>query len=460
MGEMKRLLPIRNVRRRKVLVLAGLLVLGSSLAAGAPTGSAPSFAGPKNYSTGPAPYSVAMGDLNGDGNMDLATANFGAGANTVSVLMNRGEGSFQTKRDYRVGRRPVSVAIGDLNGDGKPDLATANNGEGVNTVSVRLNEGQGSFQPKLDYRTGASPQSVAIGELNGDGKPDLATANWSDDGRSTVSVLLNRGDGTFAPKRDYPTDGGPDSVAIGDLNGDGKRDLATANFGGSVSVLLNRADGSFEANFDYRTGRGAESVAIGDLNGDGKPDLATANAEAVTVSVLLNTGTGRFRAKHDYRVGEDEASSVAIGDLNGDGKPDLATANLAGTVSVLLNRGGGAFRSRLDYPVGGAPRSVTIGDLNQRGKLDLATANVTPNTVSVLLASTTAVCMVPNIRGRTLPAAKRTISRAHCRVGNIRRNYSRRVVKGRVISEYPKPPTVLPSGGRVDLIVSRGRRRS
>lgn len=436
-----------------VACLAVSMTLGAAALFAA---SAPSFARPKNYATGPYPYSVGMGDLNGDGNTDLATANFDVGANTISVLLNRGGGSFQAKHDYRTGRGPVSVAIGDLNGDGKPDLATANNGEGVNTVSVLLNQRDGSFQPKVDYRTGPSPQSVAIGDVNGDGKPDLATANWTDE-VNTVSVLWNRGDGSFEPKRDYRTDGGPDSVAIGDLSGDGKPDLATANFGSSVSVLLNQGDGSFGANVDYRTGRGAESIAIGDLNGDGKPDLATAN-EAETVSVLLNRGNGRFKAKRDYRAGEDEANSVVIGDVDGDRKPDLVTSSL-GTVSVLLNTGGGGFRPRFDYPVAGGARSVAIGDLDHRGKLDLATANVVPNTVSVLLASTAGACTVPNVRRRSLPAARRSISRAHCRLGNIRRVYSKIVMNGRVISEYPKPPTVLPAGGRVDLLVSRGRRR-
>jgi hypothetical protein len=289
------------------------------------------------------------------------------------------------------------------------DLATATEAEGVNTVSVLVNQGDGSFQSKLDYRTGADPNSVAMGDVNGDAKRDLVTANWSDDG-STVSVLLNRGDGSFEPKVDYRTGGGPDSVAISDLNGDGKPDLATANENNSVSVLM-------------------------------------------------NSGNSSFRAKHDYRTGNGGAESVAIGDLTGDGKPDLATANGNGTVSVLANRGDGSFRARLDYPIG-AGNSLVIGDLNGDGKLDLATPNIVTNTVAVLLASSTDACTVPNVRRRTLPAAKRMIARTHCRVGKIRRDYSKTVKRSRVISEYPKPPTVLPNRGKVELVVSRGRRPS
>jgi FG-GAP-like repeat/FG-GAP repeat len=169
--------------------------------------SALSFAPHRSYAIGNdandrgaythSPQSVAIGDLNGDGKPDLATTNFGV--NTVSVLLNRGDGSFQAEVEYPTGLAPYSVAIGDLNGDGNPDLATAN--VKANTVSVLLNRGDGSFQRRRDYATGRLPYSVAIGDLNGDGKPDLATANLAD----TVSVLLNRGDGGFQRRRDYAT---------------------------------------------------------------------------------------------------------------------------------------------------------------------------------------------------------------------------------------------------------------
>jgi len=304
---MKRLLPIRKVCRRKVLVLAGLLVLGTSVGVAAPTSSAPSFAHARTYA----------------------------------------------------------------------------------------------------IRTG-SPSSVAIGDLNGDGKPDLVTANWEAD---TVSVLLNRGDGSFGAKREYSTGRHADAVAIGDLNGDVEPDLATANdVANTVSVLLNRGDGSFEAKLDYATGRRPDQIAIGDLNGDGKPDLATANVNANTVSVLANRGDGSFEAKLDNATG-DFPVSVAIGDLNGDGEPDLATANTNtkyGTVSVLTNTPG--------------------------------------------------LCTVQGVMRQTLSAAKRTIARANCRVGKISRAYSKKIKRGRVISQKPRFGAVLPGDGKVNLVVSRGRK--
>jgi hypothetical protein len=290
----------------------------------------------------------------------------------------------------------------------------------------------------------------------------LATANA---GADTVSVLLNRGDGSFQAERDYGTGDSTVSVAIGDLNGDNKPDLATANDNtNSVSVLLNSGDGSFQAAHNYGTGAGfgaaPVSVAIGDLNGDGKPDLATANEGAGTVSVLLNSGDGSFQAHRNYATGylPDFSEAVAIGDLNGDGKPDLATANgyFSNTVSVLANRGDGRFEARLVYATGRDPEAVAIGDLNGDGKPDLATANAY-STASVLL-NTPGLCTVQDVFRQTLPVAKRTIARANCRVGKIRRAYSKRVKRGRVISQKPRFGAVLPGGGKVNLVVSRGRK--
>jgi hypothetical protein len=431
-----------------------LLVLGTSVSAAAPSGSAPSFARYRSYATGKRPVSVAIGDLNGDRKPDLATAN--RDASTVSVLLNRGDGSFRPKRNYATGRHPDSVAIGDLNGDGKPDLATAN--YGTNSASVLLNRGDGSFEPKVDYKAGGHPLSVAIGDLNGDGEPDLAT---------TSSVLLNRGDGSFQPKLDYAIRGSASSIAIGDLNDDRKPDLAAANLdANAVSVLLGRGDGTFRPERDYATGPVPESVAIGDLNGDGNPDLATANADpyTVSVSVLLNRGDGSFKHKLDYAAGTPtetcfgclaQPTSVAIGDLNGDSKPDLATANYGGwSVSVLPNRGDGSFQAKLEYP--GFGRSVAIADLNGDRKWDLATSSV-----SVLL-NRPGLCTVQDVWRETVPAAKRMLARANCRVGKIRRAYSvpySKVKRGAVISQKPNFGAVLPGGSKIDLVVSLGRRR-
>ena len=182
----------RGVRACMILAIPLCLLLGTFRPDTA--ASAPLFAAPfLSFDTGGESFSLALGDLNGDGKPDLAAVN--VDVNTVSVLLGNGDGTFGPKSDYGTGSYPHSVAIGDLNGDGKPDLATANTVSF--TVSVLLGNGDGTFGPKNDYGTGSNPYSVAIGDLNGDGKPDLAVAN---ENSSTVSVLLGNGDGAFGPK--------------------------------------------------------------------------------------------------------------------------------------------------------------------------------------------------------------------------------------------------------------------
>jgi len=314
--------------------------------------------------------SVAIGDLNGDGKPDLATV--ALEANTVAVLTNNGDGSFRPDAEYRTGKRPDSVAIADLNGDGKSDLATSN---AAGSVSVLLNGRDGTFGPRVDYRVGEEPLSLAIGDLNGDRKPDLLVTDQAP--RETSSVLLNGGDGSFGAEAAYPTGW---IVGLGDLNGDGKKDLAALDSDRTVAVLLNRGDGSFAGKVDYRTGDGPSALTIGDLNADGKLDLATANfgiepmGVGNTVSVLLNKGDGSFRPKRDFETAE-YPTSVAIGDANGDGKPDVVTADAeTEAISVLLNRGDGSFSTRLEYPKDvkpGGAESAAIVDVNGDGEPDL-----------------------------------------------------------------------------------------
>jgi hypothetical protein len=207
--------------------LLGLLVGGAGPAA------AGSFVAQPTAATGSGPSSVAVGDFNADGSLDLVAANYNA--NTVSVLLGNGDGTLKAKVDYVVGKGPNSVAVGDFNADGSLDLVAAN--YNANTVSVLLGNGNGTFKAKVDYAVGKGPWSVAVGDLNGDSKLDIVTANWN---ASTVSVLLGNGDGTFKGKVNYVVGKEPSSVAVGDLNGGGLPDLVTANSGkNTASVLLN-----------------------------------------------------------------------------------------------------------------------------------------------------------------------------------------------------------------------------
>ena len=350
------------------------------------------FGAKTDFSTGTFPFSVAVGDFNNDGKLDLAVANNGNSfGNTVSVLPGTGSGSFGARTDLNTGAGPTSVAVGDFNIDGKLDLAVTNQVD--DTVGILLNTNTArplsplGFSAHNDFVSGGSVESIATGDFNGDGKIDLVTANSN---ASSVSILLGTGAGTFGAKTDFATGASPLFVAVGDFNGDGKLDLAVANLGGpSVSILLGTGTGAFGAKTDFTTGNNPDSVAVGDFNGDGKLDLAIANASSNTVSILLGTGTGTFGAKTDFGTGSSPVS-VAVGDFNGDGRLDLAVANATiNTVSILLGTGTGSFGAKTDFATGSSPSGVAVGDFDRNGKLDLAVSNLSGNTVSVLLGTGT-----------------------------------------------------------------------
>ena len=291
---------------------------------------------------GEGPSSVFSVDLDGDGDNDLAVAN--ETGNNVSVLLNNGDGTFAPKVGYIAGSRPRSVFSVDLDGDGDNDLVAANMGdppEWIGSVSVLLNNGNGIFVSKVDYAVGDGPRSVFSMDLDGDGDNDLATANMGDPPEwiGSVSVLLNNGNGIFVSKVDYAVGDGPRSVFSMDLDGDGDNDLAVANqFSDNVSVLLNNGDGTFAPRVDYGAGVDPMSVFIADLDGDADNDLAVGKQSSNNVSVFLNNGDGTFAIKVDY-VSGDDSRSVFIADLDGDADNDLAVGNGGGrTVSVLLNR--------------------------------------------------------------------------------------------------------------------------
>jgi hypothetical protein len=334
---------------------------------------------------------VAVGDFNGDGTLDLAVAN----DNGVSVLLGNGDGTFQPAVNYAAGVGPSSVAVGDFNGDGTLDLAVANDVSN-GTVSVLLGNGDGSFGAATSYAAGSYPRSVAVGDFNRDGIPDLVVANGG------VSVLLGNGDASFEAPVSYFAGVNSVSVAVADLNGDGILDLAVANAGsypyypdGSVGVLLGNGDGNFQAAVTYYAGYSPNSVAVGDFNGDGVPDLAVTGYYSTfdyfypSIDVLLGTGTGAFVLSHEYGPliphGPD---AVAVADVNGDGIPDLVTGNYTQSrdgVDVFLGNGDGSFQTGLDYLGDFWCASVAVGDFNSDGFLDLATADPLLNEVSVRL---------------------------------------------------------------------------
>jgi hypothetical protein len=340
---------------------------------------------PSHFVSSLDPYSVVVGDFNGDGKLDLAVAHFGN--NIISISLGNGDGTFQAAVAYALGNSPYSVAIGDFNGDGKLDLVTANeNGSG--SVSVMLGNGDGTFQPVVNYPAGTQPGSLAVGDFNGDGKLDLVTANY---GSNNMSILLGNGDGTFQPPLNFAAGAQPGSVAVGDFNGDGKLDLAVTQRTANVSVFLGNGDGTFLAPVNYPAGAEPFSLVIGDFNGDGKLDLAVGDFVGNGIKILLGNGDGTLRPATNFTSGTGPRS-FAVGDFNGDGKLDLVVANGdSNNLSVLLGNGDGTFQAPLNFPAGNTPVAVAAGDFNGNGRLDFAIADLDFNNpaVSILLQDDT-----------------------------------------------------------------------
>jgi uncharacterized protein YjdB len=337
-----------------------------------------------DVSVGDGPGLVAIGDFNGDGVQDLATANINS--DNVSIRLGDGAGGYTSASDVSVGDYPRSMAIGDFNGDGKQDFATANGYD--NNVSVRLGTGNGAFTSATDVTVGAQPLSIAIGDFNGDGFQDFATANSLDD---NVSIRLGDGSGGFTPSFDVTVGDYPNSIVIGDFDDDGVEDLAVVNQNDDdVSIRIGYSgSGAFTVPAgsppDVNTGDVPRSITIGDFNGNGRQDLAIVNVADDNVSIRLGDGLGGFTFYSDVSVG-DIPQQIAIGDFNGDGMQDLAIVNRGDdNVSILLGSGSGGFTSASNISVGNEPLSIAIGDFNSDGKQDLATANLSGDNVSVRL---------------------------------------------------------------------------
>ncbi len=264
----------------------------------------------------PLPENCGPVDFDLDGDVDLL--DFGGLQRVYQVTLGR----LFDNREYEVGDRPRSVIIEDLDADGDFDLAVLN--EGMGSISVVLNRGDGTFDNGDFYDTGYDPKSIAAGDLDNDRDVNLITTNQLDD---EVSIFFNHGDGTFAKGVRFGIGRNPHSVAIGDLDGDSDLDLAVAvaNLGGSnVSVSFNDGNGVFFDDVRYDTGFGPRSVVAGDLDADG--DLAVANGSSDNVSILLNHGDGTFASGVLYAAGVDPRS-LAIGDLDVDGDLDVVVAN-------------------------------------------------------------------------------------------------------------------------------------
>lgn len=362
------------------------------LSAGNASAQPVSFLGPNNPRVGAAPVSLAVGDFNGDGRRDVAVAN--VQSNDVSVLLDRGNGTFAPALTTAVGTFPFSLAIGDFNRDLKPDLAVAN--AGSNTVSILLGNGDGTFQPAASVAVGESPHFVVAADFNRDGRADLAAAN-SDS--HLVSVLLGRGDGSFAAAPALAAGAFPVGLAVADFNRDGALDLAAAATGSdAVTVMLGNGNGTFQPALVTDGVGDPWSLAAGDFDADGTTDLAVGGQ---SLYILLGNGDGTLR-RAASAAAVSGVASVAVGDFNRDGKHDVAAASTnvnSGRITVTfryvsayLGNGDGTLqpaKSVLDSAGFGDtstnPVAVAVGDFNGDTRQDLVVADALSTFVSVRL---------------------------------------------------------------------------
>jgi len=404
---------------------ASLLAVLTAVAALAPGASAAVTFRPVQGYPSSSPWWSAVGDLNNDGRLDVATASFST--RIVSALLGNGDGTLQGPRNTPAALNGLTgMAAGDLNGDGRADVAATMDGDPAGSLLVYLSNGDGTFAPATPHSTNSFPQDVVIAPLDGNSSPDIAVANQGPSpGSGSVSVFLNSGTGTFTPAPSSPImdPGGNAYLGIGsaDFDADGFTDLAVGGVNGispGVFFLKGSATGAFSAPTPVG-GNGAQKPVTGDLNGDGRIDIAAGRPSIGDVVILTRNATGfNLPTTVDPDGPGGNNGRIALADLDGDGILDLAVPNSTGAqadkVSILIGRGDATFATISHEPVGSLPRQVAAGDLNGDGNTDLISS--TPGTfdVSVLLANAPTVTITPAVAFGNQPhgtqSAERTIT--------------------------------------------------
>lgn len=318
------------------------------------------------FNPGSTPYGGYGGDLDADGDLDLAICN--ENSRDVAVFLNQNNTSLSGPVSYPAGYRCSPSEAADFDADGRLDLAVANISD--NDVSILLGNGDGTFQPQVRYPVGWEPRGLTMLDAEGDGDMDLITANRV---RGDMSLLINLGDGTFAPEISFEGFvGGETGTLACDMNNDGIPDLVVVGHSSNqVSVLLGDGTGNFQLHHRRTVGDSPWMVTCADVNGDGFNDVGAALSDQGEAAVLLNDGTGNLLAPNLYDTGSFPIA-FDFGDLNGDGHLDFASSAFFGGYDLYTNQGDGTFGNRLFLPAIFSGSCTILHDIDSDGDLDIS----------------------------------------------------------------------------------------
>jgi hypothetical protein len=357
--------------RNRVLLITSLLTLAT-------LASAQNFVAPRIYNLSPNyTKATAVGDFNGDGKPDLAFPYVGS-PGQIEVLLSNGDGSFQPPLiSGNAGSYPVVIAVGDFNGDGKLDVVVGEEGTKQGTaVTVLLGNGDGTFSTSHTYTAGSTdPLSVLVGDFNNDGNLDVVVLDSS---TANVEIFLGNGDGTLQAGTSFTLGSSVTTLAAGDFNADGNLDLIVGNTkSGDMIVALGNGDGTFQQGISSYV-VSVESFVVADLNHDGKLDLVLYGCCAGTISVALGNGNGTFQSPTSFAYGTAAPAGITLADLNHDGKLDLVISQNetdSGTIDsleILLGNGDGTFQTAVGYSIGSGFLQTVVADFNGDGNPDIA----------------------------------------------------------------------------------------